>query len=63
LADKKVELQKMTDELALAKRQMERQAAQLQERAAGSGSSREAELENELKLTMVRDWFLFYMIS
>ncbi|KAJ7831697.1 hypothetical protein B0H14DRAFT_2804345 [Mycena olivaceomarginata] len=43
LSDKKAELQKLSEEL---------QAVQLQERAAGSSSSREAELEKELKLTM-----------
>ncbi|KAJ6594095.1 BRE1 E3 ubiquitin ligase-domain-containing protein [Mycena capillaripes] len=52
LAEKKLELQKMTEDLTLSKRQIEKQSAQLQERAAGSSSSREAELENELKLTM-----------
>ncbi|KAJ7346872.1 BRE1 E3 ubiquitin ligase-domain-containing protein [Mycena albidolilacea] len=52
LSDKKAELQKLSEELLLSKRQIERQAVQLQERAAGSSSSREAELEKELKLTM-----------
>ncbi|KAJ7902091.1 hypothetical protein B0H14DRAFT_2669873 [Mycena olivaceomarginata] len=52
LSDKKAELQKLSEELSLSKRQIERQAVQLQERAAGSSSSREAELEKELKLTM-----------
>ncbi|KAJ7076313.1 BRE1 E3 ubiquitin ligase-domain-containing protein [Mycena belliarum] len=51
-AKKKAELQKMTDELALLKKQMERQSVELQERATGSSSSREIELQNELKLTM-----------
>ncbi|KAJ7178374.1 hypothetical protein C8R43DRAFT_456010 [Mycena crocata] len=49
---KKAELQKMTEELSLSKKLVERQVARLQEKAAGSGSSRETELENELKLTM-----------
>ncbi|KAJ7045767.1 BRE1 E3 ubiquitin ligase-domain-containing protein [Mycena alexandri] len=52
LAEKKQELQKMTEDLSLSKRQVEKQSAKLQERAAGSGSSREAELETELKQTM-----------
>ncbi|KAJ7187991.1 hypothetical protein C8R46DRAFT_6445 [Mycena filopes] len=52
LAEKKQELQKITEDLALSKRQVEKQSAKLQERAAGSGSSRELELETELKLTM-----------
>ncbi|KAJ7772537.1 hypothetical protein DFH07DRAFT_734059 [Mycena maculata] len=52
LAKKKAELQKMTEEVSLAKKQAERQSAKLQEKAAGSGSSREVELENQLKQTM-----------
>jgi cell division protein FtsB len=56
LNKKKAELQKVTDELALSKKQVERQTAKLQEAATGvgSGSSREAILEDELKRTMVR---------
>ncbi|KAJ7446245.1 BRE1 E3 ubiquitin ligase-domain-containing protein [Mycena galericulata] len=52
LAKKKAELHKMSEELALSKKQLEKQAAKLQEKSAGSGSSREIELENELRLTM-----------
>ncbi|KAJ7747309.1 BRE1 E3 ubiquitin ligase-domain-containing protein [Mycena metata] len=52
LAEKKQELQKMTEDLSLSKRQVEKQSTKLQERAAGSGSSRETELEAELKKTM-----------
>ncbi|KAJ7268745.1 BRE1 E3 ubiquitin ligase-domain-containing protein [Mycena haematopus] len=52
LADKKAEVQKLDGELSLSKRQIDRQTLQLQEKAAGSSSSREAELERELKLTM-----------
>ncbi|KAJ6500129.1 BRE1 E3 ubiquitin ligase-domain-containing protein [Mycena vitilis] len=52
LAEKTVELQKLQEHLTLSKRQVEKQATQLQERAAGSGSSREAELAAELKQTM-----------
>ncbi|KAJ7091203.1 BRE1 E3 ubiquitin ligase-domain-containing protein [Mycena epipterygia] len=61
LVKKKAELQKMTEELSLSKKQMERQTVKLQERAAGSGSSREAELETELKLTMVST--VFFLLS
>jgi len=52
LIDKKVELQKLGEQLALSKRQVEKQVVQLQERAAGSSSSREAELDRELKQAM-----------
>ncbi|KAJ6587101.1 BRE1 E3 ubiquitin ligase-domain-containing protein [Mycena vulgaris] len=52
IAKRKAEVQKMTEELSLLKKQMERLSIKLQERTTGSGSSREAELENELKLTM-----------
>jgi len=52
LAKKKAELQKMAEELSLSKKQVERQTVKLQEKSAGSGSSREVELENELRLTM-----------
>ncbi|KAF7361671.1 putative allantoicase [Mycena venus] len=52
LSDKKAELQKVTEELLLSKKRIEKQTVQLQERATGSSSSREAELEKELKLTM-----------
>lgn len=43
----------MTEELALTKRQLEKQTAKLLERSTGTASSREADLESELKLTMV----------
>ncbi|KAJ7680562.1 BRE1 E3 ubiquitin ligase-domain-containing protein [Mycena polygramma] len=52
LSEKTVELQKLQEHLTLSKRQVEKQATQLQERAAGSSSSREAELEAELRQTM-----------
>ncbi|KAJ6499055.1 BRE1 E3 ubiquitin ligase-domain-containing protein [Mycena sanguinolenta] len=52
LTDKKAELQKLSEELALSRRQIEKQSGQLQEKATGSSSSREAELEGQLKSTM-----------
>ncbi|KAJ7497481.1 BRE1 E3 ubiquitin ligase-domain-containing protein [Mycena latifolia] len=52
IVKKKAELQKMAEELSLLKKQTERQSAALQERTTGSSSSREVELQNELKLTM-----------
>ncbi|KAK7005736.1 putative allantoicase [Favolaschia claudopus] len=50
LREKKAELAKMSEELAVLKKQIEKQAAYLQERTTtGSSSSREADLEKELK--------------
>lgn len=43
----------MSEDLSLSMKQLERQTAKLQDKPAGSGSSRETELENELRLTMV----------
>ncbi|KAJ7647129.1 BRE1 E3 ubiquitin ligase-domain-containing protein [Roridomyces roridus] len=52
LLQKKTELQKLTEELSLTKKQFEKQTAKLQERSTGTASSREAELEMELKQTL-----------
>jgi hypothetical protein len=60
LAKKKAELSKLAEELSLFKKHVEKQASKLHEKTTGSasGSSREAELENELKLTMVPPFLL-----
>jgi len=52
VATKKAELQTMSQELSLLKKQVERNTVKLHEKANGSSSMRELELEEELKKTM-----------
>ncbi|KAJ7072145.1 hypothetical protein C8F01DRAFT_1243222 [Mycena amicta] len=52
LAERKAELHRLGEELALAKRESDKQTAKVRELGSGSSSVREADLQNELKKAM-----------
>ncbi|CAK5281609.1 unnamed protein product [Mycena citricolor] len=51
------EIQRLTEELAMSKKQIDRHLIKLKERSAGTSSSREGELEEELDRTLVQKAF------
>nr|GAT44637.1 allantoicase [Mycena chlorophos] len=52
LAERKAEAQKLSEDVALAKRETDKQAARVRELGSGSMSAREEDLQNELKKAM-----------